>query len=99
MMNNVMVTLIDQIWKLDSGNDILCNVGFDWEWLIKIDPVYLDMSITNIGLSFWKVVMDNIGWFTEFLNLLLDPKSIYMWVKEFSENIKPNAFKLEIEWP
>jgi len=31
-------------------------MNFDKETLIKIDPMYLDMSVTKIGLSFRKVI-------------------------------------------
>ena len=84
-MNNIMVEVIEQLRGLDEG--ILKEFWF--ESLIKIDPMYMDMPISNMGMSFRKAFSDNMNWFLEFLNLLLDPRQIYMKIKQYAENIKP----------
>jgi len=90
-MNNLMVSIIEQLWNIDSGQSLLSNMNFDKEKLIKIDPMYIDMAVTNIGLSFWKVFSDNMARFIQFLNLLIDPYSIFTRIKQFAENVKPET--------
>ena len=48
-LNTIMVDLIQQLRDLDSEKQLLCNLRFDREKLLYIQPMMLDAPLTKIG--------------------------------------------------
>ena len=48
-LNTIMVDLIQQLRDLDQEKQLLCNLRFDREKLLYIQPMMLDAPLTKIG--------------------------------------------------
>ena len=65
----------------------MSNINFEKEKLLYVSPMVLDMPMEQVGVGLRKIYTENIKRFTKFLDLLLDPKSIYTRIQDLNAGV------------
>jgi len=83
-----MANIVKQIRDHDKESQILCNMKFDREKFLYVQPMVLDLPLTEVGQGLKRIYTENIRRFSQFLDLLLDPESLYKRLYDISQGKK-----------